>query len=258
MSNRPSDTVQAYHGSVGGLGDEVDEFLDPADEGRLEVVPVTHLAADPPPRLGDVGLLGVRPAECGTDAVLPIRSARYHRPGLQPQSRRLDRLPDVDVRVADDQGVGATRSALHGVGDAGLLRAGDQVVDEDAEPATRPGLKLRDDGGEVVDAAEVLDHDALHPKVLTPYLFDEFGVVASLDVDTAGQRHLGAPAGHRHRARRRAGRRGGRLSPRRVDDHRLAVDEVAGADREGLPAAVAVLELHPPVLDGDDRAHVTG
>ena len=43
--------------------------------------------------------------------------------------------------------------------------------------------------GEVVDAAEVLDDDALDPQVVAPDLLDQLGVVAALDVDPAGPGH---------------------------------------------------------------------
>ena len=66
------------------------------------------------------------------------------------------------------------------------------MVDEHPESPTGRRLELRDDGGQVVDAAEVLDYDTLDPKVVAPHLFDEFGVVAALDVDPAGERHPGA------------------------------------------------------------------
>ena len=56
-------------------------------------------------------------------------------------------------------------------------------------PSRRPGAgpELLDDRGEIVDAAEVFDDDALDPQVVTPDLFDEFGVVTALDVDPAAR-----------------------------------------------------------------------
>ena len=61
----------------------------------------------------------------------------------QPESLGFDRLPDVDVGVADHQRVRARRRAPDLRGDAGLLRAGHQVVDEHAEPAIRAGRRSR-------------------------------------------------------------------------------------------------------------------
>ena len=103
------------------------------------------------------------------------------------------------------------------LGDAGLLRAGHEVVDEHAQPAVGVGGELLDDGDQVVDAAEVLDGDALDPQVVAPDLLDQLGVVAALDVDAARQRDPGAGVGDRARARRRArgpGRRGRRSARR--------------------------------------------
>ena len=103
----------------------------------------------------------------------------------------LDRLPDVDERVADDQDVLADGGAGDALGDARLLRPGDQVVDQDADAALRARLEVAQVLGEVVDAAEVLDDDALDPQVVAPDLLDELGVVPALDEDAAGARDAG-------------------------------------------------------------------
>ena len=71
------------------------------------------------------------------------------------------------------------------------MSPGDQVVDEHTESAPRAGTELLDDPDEIVDAAEVFDDDAFHPQVVAPHLFDEFGVLTSLDVDAAGHRRSG-------------------------------------------------------------------
>ena len=110
---------------------------------------------------------------------------------LQAEPLGFHGLPDVDVRVSDHQRVRRRRRAPDGIGDAGLLRARDEMVDEHAEPAPRLGAEVGDDGGRVVDAAEVLDDDALDAQVVAPDLLDEFGVVAALDVDAAGERRTG-------------------------------------------------------------------
>ena len=73
------------------------------------------------------------------------------------------------------------------VGDAGLLRTGHEVVDEDAEATPRAGLEFLDDAHEIVDAAQVFDHHALDTEVVAPDLLDEFGVVPAFDVDPARQ-----------------------------------------------------------------------
>src|SRR5262249_41147820 len=148
--------------------------------------PVAHPAPDPLPRPGDVGLLAVRQAHRLAHALLPVHALRNDRPRRDAETPRLDRLPDVDERMADDQSVFAAGAAGDGVSDAGLLRAGHEVVDEHAEATPGPGPKLVDDADEIVDAAEIFDHYALDTQVVAPYLLNQFGVVPALDVDPAG------------------------------------------------------------------------
>src|SRR4051794_36670786 len=119
-------------------GDEVDELFDATEEGRGEVVERGDLAEGVPPGPGDVGLVAVGPAEPLADALLPLLLARHVRPPLDPEPGRLDRGPDVDEGVADDQHVLADRRARHGLGDPALLGAPDEVVDEHADAALRP------------------------------------------------------------------------------------------------------------------------
>ncbi len=101
-------------------------------------------------------------------------------------------LPDVDERGAGDQHVGLAQP----VGDAGLLAAGHQVVDQHPEPAGRPGPELGDGPVQVVDPVEALDDHALDPQVVAPHPLDQFGVVDALDPDPAPARatRAGAPA----------------------------------------------------------------
>ena len=180
------------------------------------------------------------------------------RPRRDAEPAGLDGLPDVDERMADDERVRAARSTADRVGDAGLLRAGDEVVDEHTEPAAGAGPELLDDPDEIVDAAEVFDHHALDRVGRRPT------PVRRVRRRGGPRRRCGWPA-PLWRVRRgtatepdavRAGAFGAG-APRRGEDHRPAVDEIAGADRERFPAAVPVLELHPAVLDADHRAHVT-
>jgi hypothetical protein len=83
-------------------------------------------------------------------------------------------LPHVDEWVADHENV---RGAAQLLGDAGLLGAGHEMVDQDSEATSRPGLELGHCGHEVVDAAEVLDSNALDAQVVAPDLLDELGIV---------------------------------------------------------------------------------
>src|SRR5690348_8132132 len=81
--------------------DEVDQFLDPAEELRFEVGEAGHRAQDALPRPGGVR----RPAEGPKHAFLPGLARGNPRPAADAESRRLDRGPDVDVRMADDEHV---------------------------------------------------------------------------------------------------------------------------------------------------------
>ena len=70
-----------------------------------------------------------------------------------------------------------------------------------------PGPELGHGAGEVVNAVQGFDDDALHPEVVTPDLFHEFGVVLAFHPDPAGLGHLGALPADPDRAGGRAGRR---------------------------------------------------
>src|SRR5262249_13966202 len=155
-----------------GLRHEVDQFLDPADECGLQVVPVTHAAPDPLPRPRDVRLLGVRPAQLAAHALLPVRALGDDGPRLNTDAAGLDGLPDVDERVAQDERVRAARSASYRVGDPRFLGAGHEVVDEHTQPSSRPRLEVLDDRSEIVDTTEVFDDDALDAEVVAPHLLD--------------------------------------------------------------------------------------
>ena len=76
-------------------------------------------------------------------------------------------------------------------GDPALLGARHQVVDQHPEPAVRRRPELGDDGGQVVDAVQRLDGDALDPQVVAPDPLDQLGVVDALDVDPARHGHPG-------------------------------------------------------------------
>ena len=76
------------------------------------------------------------------------------------------------------------------VGDPALLRPGDEVVDQHADPPLGSGPEVPQVRGEVVDPFEVLDDDALDAQVVAPDLLDELGIVDPLDQDAARPRHL--------------------------------------------------------------------
>ncbi len=99
------------------------------------------------------------------------------------------------------------------VDDPGLLAAGDEVVDEHADPALRARAELAHPLDQVVDAVQRLDHDALDAQVVAPDALQQRRVVHALDPDPAGPRHPGRGVGHgvgagRGPARRGCGRRG--------------------------------------------------
>ena len=144
--------------------------------------------------------------------------------------------------------------------DAGLLGAGHEVVDEHAQPASGVGCELVDDGDQVVDAAQVLDRDALDPQVVAPHLLDELGVVASLDVDAARQRDAGAGVVDGARAGCRPGGPGRCGTGRRDEHDRPALEQEAGPEREHLADEMAVLELDGAevALDPHDLAAESG
>ena len=117
------------------------------------------------------------------------------------------------------------------------------MVDQHADPALGPGPEVAQVLGEVVDAAEVLDDDALDPQVVAPDLLDELGVVAALDEDPARARHPRRWSGHGDRPGRRT--RAARRAPcahGRGQHHRPALEQEAGAEREGAPLAAPVLQ----------------
>ena len=77
---------------------------------------------------------------CRAHALLPLDVARDVGPALQTDPLGLDRRPDVDEGVADDQHV---RRRPTGVGDPALLRARHQVVDQHPDLARRARAERR-------------------------------------------------------------------------------------------------------------------
>ena len=92
--------------------------------------------------------------------------------------------------MPDDEHVGR----VHPRRELALLRPVHQVIDEDAEPAHRPGAEVGDYRGQVVNAAQVLHDDTHVAQVIAPDLLHQLSVVAALDVDPAGPGDPG-PAG---------------------------------------------------------------
>ena len=155
------------------------------------------------------------------------------------------------------------------VDDAGLLAAGDEVVDEYAHPPAGPGPNSAIAAGEVVDAVQHLHDDPLDAQVVAPHLLDQLGVVATLDEQPGRGRHGRPLTAHRRRPARRPrlglaglGQRRGSHPLRACENHRHTVDEEAGPERETPRAAAPVLEVHDVhtagLLDPDHRAAPAG
>ncbi len=138
------------------------------------------------------------------------------------------------------------------------------------DPATRwstrtpsrcrgPGWNSSTMAGQVVDALQVLDHDADVAQVVAPDLLHQLGVVLALDVDPAGLGDLGPLLRRRDRPGRGAVggesgfcRRRGR--PRPDQGHPLAVEQERAGNREHPALPVPVLERHRVLLQRHHRA----
>src|SRR4051794_17139467 len=79
--------------------DEVDQLLDAGQKGWFEVGVGADPAEDPLPGQPDVGRRLVGPAQGRTDTALPVLAAGDHGPRVETEPGRVDRLPDVDVRM---------------------------------------------------------------------------------------------------------------------------------------------------------------
>ena len=80
---------------------------------------------------------------------------------------------DQDVRI------------LHGLGDARLFRARDEVVEQHPELALAARLKLLDHRLQIVSTVHRFDDDAEIAKIVAPHMLEEFGVMFTFDPDTA-------------------------------------------------------------------------
>lgn len=247
-------------GSASGahrVGDEVDELFYSAEESRFEVSVTANSAQNMLPRSGNIGLFGMRPSECLADPMLPFGAARNIRPGALPKAFGFHRLPDVDVRMSDYEHVRSVGSASDRVGDALFFRAGYEVIDEYAGSTPWPRGEFVEMLGEGIDALEVFDDDPFHTKIGAPHLLDEFGIVATLDEDAAGQCDPCAISGRDERARGSA-QTTGRGRSRWPDELcRFTIDEKAVTERKHATLAESIFERHVLRIDVDDRATET-
>ena len=184
--------------------DEVDELLDAADQGRLEVGPGAHAGEDP-----------LRPDVAGV--VLPAQPPCRRRPSRARPFGTIGQavMPTTDGLTACQMSMNGwpTTSAWSPVTCSAMrdsLEPRHQVVDEHAEPPSGRRAELAHDRRQVVDAVQRLDDDALDPQVVAPDLLHQLGVVLALDVDAALAGDPRAGAGDVGRAGGAARRAGGR------------------------------------------------
>ena len=84
-------------------GDEVYEFLDGCEQSWLQIGIRVDRGEDATPGQREICRRGVRPPQCGADAFLPRLAAGGDRPFGPAESGRLDRLPPIELRGAEDQ-----------------------------------------------------------------------------------------------------------------------------------------------------------
>ena len=135
-----------------------------------------------------------------------------------------------------------SRTAGH---EPGLFAAGDEMVDEHADPPVRVRAELAQRVGEMVDAVQRFDDHALDAQVVAPDAFEQRRVVDAFDPDPARPRNAraGAPATAYEPDAVFAARVGARRRGRADEGHRAAVEqERRGQHREHPPLAVPVLE----------------
>src|SRR5580698_10683958 len=115
------------------------------------------------------------------------------------------------------------------------------MVDQDPQPTVGLGLEVSGDGGQVVDAAEELDHDPDIAQVISPDPLDQLRVVLALHVDAACPGDPGPGARRRDRAGSGPDRSPGlRHRPDEYDP--LALQQEGPAQREGAALPESVLQ----------------
>ena len=227
-------------------GHEVDQLLDPAEQGRVEVGVGRHPAEDVLPGAGDVGLVGVRPAELLRRRRASTRSPRgTSGHAVEPEPLGLDRLPDVDERVADDRararrpGSGAMSSAIRL-----SLEPGTRWSTSTPTRRSGPGPKSRRWSAR---SSTPPRYSTTTPSTRrsSPQTFSTSSASCrpSTKIRLARATRARAPctATDPDAVRRRL-RRGAPACTGGGQDHRPALEQEAGPEREGTPLAAAVLE----------------
>ena len=137
---------------------------------------------------------------------------------------------------------GGTRHSHRLGNNALLLRALNQVVDQNTQAAARARRELTNSTGEIIHAVQRLHNNALNAQIVAPDLLHELGVVQTLNPDAGGARHPSRGVLHRNRTGTR--NRALRLLRRHRGDNLngLTLNQVARTQREILHAALRVLE----------------
>src|SRR5665811_699466 len=156
--------------------DEIDELFDGVDEGRLDIPVRRDGFQDPRP---EASCFEVQ-SKALDHAFFPRLTPGHLGPGCDADGDRFDRLPDVDVWVAAHENVGVSDA----LGNPGLFRSFDQVIEENTEPVTGSRSEAGDGSGEIVRPVERFDHDGFFSEVVTPDLFEQLCVVDAFDPDS--------------------------------------------------------------------------
>src|SRR5680860_144438 len=81
------------------VSDEVNQLFDTGQQCRLEVCIGADGRQDALPRVCDVGLGLMRPAQLGDDPMFPGLTPGNDRPAPEPEALRSHGLPHVDIRA---------------------------------------------------------------------------------------------------------------------------------------------------------------
>ena len=118
--------------SRAGRRDEIDQALHRTHQLRTKICKRPHLVPEPRPEPLEIG------AERGAEARLPLHVSRHVGPFGESHHTRPHPGPHVDEGMTGDQHMGSGDLA----GEPVLLRAGDEVIDEDAQSTVDAGLEL--------------------------------------------------------------------------------------------------------------------
>ncbi len=104
----------------------------------------------------------------------------------------------------------------------------------------------------------MLHNDALDAQVVSPDLLHELGVVLALDVDATLPGNPRPESGDRDGPGGSTSRPARRLGARAHKDHRGALEQEPGAEREDPALATPILKRHGLLVPGNDGAAEPG